>query len=249
MQNVARFACAVCLFLPACSASALPGSSPAISPAITSAGVRGPVRGAAAKSEAVTEAPSLDLAFDSAIKGEANGVPVELTRVRVQGDDQGWYLMLEQEAPEAGATGPRYGWNQFHIAFAAAPASKKTMSRALATGDGFFQVTDPLKADNGTGSSAINWQRSKNTWSIEFTKWEVSAPFNEEAPKAGVEQKAGRASGRVVLMLKDAGQSADRPVKDSWVAGTFTDVPVSYVGSPPSSERAQERSRWITTAE
>ncbi|MEO6420223.1 MAG: hypothetical protein ABIP39_12480, partial [Polyangiaceae bacterium] len=101
------------------------------------------------------------------------------------------------------------------------------------------------KADNGTGSSAINWQRSKNTWSIEFTKWDVSAPSTDS--KAGIEQKAGKASGRVVLMLKDAG--TDRPIKDSWVAGTFTDVPVSYVGSPPSSERMQERSRWITAAE
>ncbi|MEO6420015.1 MAG: hypothetical protein ABIP39_11435, partial [Polyangiaceae bacterium] len=129
MQTLARLACAVCLLLPGCAAAPRGAS-----PAITSAGVHGPAP--VAKSEPVSEAPSLDLAFGSAIKGEANGVPVELTRVRVQGDDQGWYLMLEQEAPEAGATGPRYGWNQFHIALAAAPASKKTMSRALATGDG-----------------------------------------------------------------------------------------------------------------
>jgi hypothetical protein len=238
MQSLARLACAVSLLLPACAAAPT-----AVAPAITSAGVRGaaPV----AKSEPAVEVPSLDLAFESAIKGEANGVPVELTRVRVQGDDQGWYLMLEQEAPEAGATGPRYGWNQFHIAFAASPTSKKTMSRALATGDGFFQVTDPTQADNGTGSSTINWQRSKNTWSIEFTKWEVSS----EGSQGGVEQKAGKASGRVVLMLKDAGQRAGTPLKDSWVAGTFTDVPVSFVGTPPSSEKVQERSRWITAAE
>lgn len=236
MQTIAKLAWVVCLLLPACGAAPKP-----VAAAITSATVRGAAP-AAPKAETTDEAPSLDLAFDSAIKGEANGVAVELPRVRVQGDDQGWYLMLEQETPSAtpgtGESGPRYGWNQFHIAFTAAPASKKTMSRLLATGDGFFQVSDPTKADNGTGSSAINWQRSKNTWSIEFTKWEV-AP---DASKGGVEQKTGKASGRVVLMVKDAGAG----VKDSWVAGTFTDVPVSYVGSPPSPDRAQERSRWIT---
>lgn len=236
MQTLAKVACAVCLLLPACAATPKLNAT-----AITSAGVRGAAP-AASKAEASTEAPSLDLALASAIKGEANGVLVEFPRVRVQGDDQGWYLMLEQEVPSStpasDESGPRYGWNQFHIAFTAAPVSKATMSRSLATGDGFFQVTDPMKADNGTGSSAINWQRSKNTWTLEFTKWEV-AP---DASKGGVEQKSGRASGRVVLMVKDAGAG----VKDSWVAGTFTDVPVSYVGSPPSSDRAQERSRWIT---
>ncbi len=63
MQNVARLACAVCLLLPACSA--VPTAVTPATPAITSAGVQGPA--AAAKSDAASEAPSLDLAFDSAI--------------------------------------------------------------------------------------------------------------------------------------------------------------------------------------
>ncbi|MDD5309338.1 MAG: hypothetical protein PHU25_18640, partial [Deltaproteobacteria bacterium] len=61
-------------------------------------------------------------------------------------------------------------------------------------------------------------------WVLEITKWDV----REYDPKGELFQDAGRASGRVAVCFKAGGR-----YQNSWVAGTFENAVVRYLGKPP----------------
>jgi hypothetical protein len=165
-----------------------------------------------------TATPSLDRIPAAPAGGMLNGVPFPVAAVVFEPGAATWRLALGDtllESPTAATINGQYA----SIDLAEAPAAGKSYSRPMAAGGGYFQVT-PNPADPQT---TVAWNTDL-AWVLEITKWDV----REYDPKGELFQDAGRASGRVAVCYKAGGR-----YQNSWVAGTFENAVVRYLGKPP----------------
>ena len=183
-----------------------PPAEPA-APAEPSADVDGP---------GYTETPALDKIPEGTIKGMANGRPFEATGVYFEPSFGKWRLVIGDKPLEE-PTDIVVGAQAVNMDIPEPPAAGKTWTRTMKYGDGYFQVKKTDDPENTTSWNA------DNAWVLELTKWDVQ-PYDENG---SLFQQAGTASGKVYVAYKGS-----MDIKDSWVAGTFTDVPVRYMGKP-----------------
>jgi hypothetical protein len=100
-----------------------------------------------------------------------------------------------------------------------APVAGKNWTRKMEYGAGYFQINnDPANLEATTSWNA------DNAWVLEVTKWDVK-PWDEAGP---LFQEAGKASGRISVCYK----GDPTGIQSSWIAGTFTDAVVRYMGKP-----------------
>jgi hypothetical protein len=163
-----------------------------------------------------TEAPSLDKIPNATIAGVVNGQPFAPKAVYFEPSGGKWSLVVADQ-PLPGATDlPSGAQQQLTVEFPEPPAAGKKLTKALDYGDGDFQITNPDEP-----KKTMNWN-AMNAYAIEITKWDVK-PYDEAGEMF---QVCGKASGRIYVVYHG------EPIKDSWVAGVFTDVPVRYMGKP-----------------
>ena len=159
-----------------------------------------------------SEAPTIDQAPGSGVHGVVNGASLVFDNIAITAEDAHYNLEVRANKDHMSA-GPR-------IALAQAPAAGTTQSHKMADSahGTFLQAPDPSRGPTATTS----WNTA-TAWTVQIAKWDVK-PWSA----ATKNQVAGTASGKFVIVFK--GGSG---FKDSWVAGTFTDVPVKYSSSPP----------------
>jgi hypothetical protein len=100
-----------------------------------------------------------------------------------------------------------------------APVAGKNWTRKMEYGAGYFQINN----DPANPEATTSWN-ADNAWVFEVTKWDVK----EWDPNGPLFQEAGKASGRIAVCYK----GDPTGIQSSWIAGTFTDAVVRYMGKP-----------------
>ncbi len=163
-----------------------------------------------------TDAPTLESIPSKPAQGEANGKPMKIETVVFEPSNDAWRLILSDKRFDS-PTAIMMGGQSVNISLTEEPAAGRTMTRKAEYGGGYFQIN---KVDNPSETTSWN---GTNSWVIQITKWEVK-PYD---PAGEMFQEAGKASGRVVVVYQ-----AGADFKNSWVAGTFEDATVRYMGKP-----------------
>lgn len=165
-----------------------------------------------------TEKPTLDMIADHPIKGIVDGHEfVPGTLVFENEFNFFGFKMLEVEFKNLEDKDDLSGLG-IDFELNGMPEAGAKFEKSLAAGEGIVLYR------KGTGE-VQSWS-GENAWVIEFTKWDVK-PFVEDPVSNLI--MAGTASGRVAFCMK---ASSDGEVKESFASGTFTDVPVIYLGIP-----------------
>ena len=105
-----------------------------------------------------------------------------------------------------------------HIDFPGEPFHGAVFKREMSYGGGYFQIKNTPESKGTT-----SWN-TEIAWVIEITDWQRHA-WRENG---GVFQQGGTASGKLYICFK--GSTAN--IKNSWISGEFTDVPIVYYGDP-----------------
>ena len=164
-----------------------------------------------------TAAPSLANIPDQPVTGMLGDQPFDVASVLLEPGFHQWRLVCSATAPE-NPFDPLLEAQKLVVELTAEPRKGAMFQRSMDWGGGFWQVEDPLQPPQLTA-----WN-GNNAWVVEFTSWQVK-PYDTEGP---TEQTAGTADGRLAVVYQGA-----EGLKDAWVAGTFTDAPVRYLGPPP----------------
>lgn len=122
--------------------------------------------------------------------------------------------VIEKKHPEPTDAGFGDDGMMIDMEFGQDPAAGKTFLKAMEAGDGIVSYYNGEELDNWSGP---------NSCAIQFTDWTLE-PFDEEDGF----KVAGKASGYLAVCFQTDGED----VEDSWAAGSFTDIPILYCGTP-----------------
>lgn len=165
-----------------------------------------------------TETPQLDDVPNTPVAGNANGREIEIQTVVFQPRFDSWSMTLstaELDRPTGILPGMAEAVN---ITDLPQELAAGTYTHAIdESGGGFFQIQKP--DEEGTTS----WN-TRMAYVLQITEWN-GRPYD---PEGSMFQEAGTASGKVVAVFR----GNDRDFANSWVAGTFDDAIVRYMGTP-----------------
>lgn len=163
-----------------------------------------------------TLTPTLEMIPEEPVQGAANGEGFNPKSIAIEPHFNAWNIVLfENELKSPEDTNPEGQY--LNVELPKAPKPGETFTRENATGGGYWQMKS---ADDKTQLTSLN---ASNAYVIQFTEWELK-PWDPEGPNV---QIAGKASGKLAVCYQGFSD-----YKDSWVAGTFKDVPVRYIGKP-----------------
>jgi hypothetical protein len=165
-----------------------------------------------------TETPALETIPQMPAAGMANGKPMGVAAVIFEPGTTAWKLVLADK-PLDSPTGLITSGQSVNIDLTEAPIAGKSWTRKMEYGAGYFQINN----DPANPEATTSWNAS-NAWVLEITKWEVK-PWDAAGP---LFQEAGKASGRIAVCYK----GDPTGIQSSWIAGTFTDAVVRYMGKP-----------------
>lgn len=171
-----------------------------------------------------TETLSVDVIPAFPVKGVANGREIAIEAVYFQPRFDAWGVTFSTAALERPtAVGGGTDTESVNLSGLPQELGVGTFTRTVEErgGGGYFQIQKP---DDPTSTTSWN---TTIAYVLHITKWEVE-PWS---PEGSVFQDAGRASGKVVAVFRGNG----RDFENSWIAGTFEDAVVRYMGRP----------RWI----
>lgn len=160
--------------------------------------------------------PTLEMIPDEPVQGAANGEGFNPKAITIEPKFNSWYIILYEnplESPESTFPEGQY----LNVELPKAPKPGEVLTRENATGGGWWQMKS---SDDKTQLTSLN---ASHAYVIQFTEWELK----KWDPKGPNVQIAGKASGKLAVCYQGFSD-----YKDSWVAGTFKDVPVRYVGKP-----------------
>jgi len=185
---------------------------------------------AAPASFAYTETPTVADIPARPVHGNANGREIQINAVVFQPRFNSWSLALST-AELPGPTRILPGGSE------AVNLTDLPQEMAVGTythpidemGGGYFQIQQPDDPERTT-----SWNTNL-AYVLEITEWDVS----EYDPEGSLFQEAGTASGKVVAVFRGSG---DR-FQNSWVAGTFEDAVVRYMGRPRWLEEEEEEAQ------
>lgn len=154
---------------------------------------------------------------DKPVRGEANGKEFVVKTIIFQPSYTGnWKVDFIDEKVEDPVEIMIEG-QSFNMDLNKKPGKGVVISHPMEFGDGALQIR---KTDNPEETTSWN---SDNAWVLKITKWDVK-PWN---PEGDVFQVGGTASGKIAVCYKGSAGFAN-----SWIAGTFTDAIVRYMGKP-----------------
>lgn len=186
------------------------------SPTTESAEPPGP---AAPETFEYTEELSADLIPDAPVTAQANGRPIEIRTVLFQPRFDEWGMTLstaELDRPTAILDGMKEAINLTDLP---QEMGVGTYTHAIdQSGGGYFQIQ---KIDEPERTTSWN---TNTAYHLVITEWDAG----EYDPEGGLFQQAGTASGKVVAVFR----GREGSFADSWVAGTFEDAVVRYMGKP-----------------
>lgn len=160
---------------------------------------------------------TLDMIPDSPIKGGANGVEFIAQAIYFEPLFGQWCMVISDTALSS-PTGILTEGQSVHIYLSESLEAGMVYSKELSYGDGYFQIRKQ------NDSSTTSWN-ADNAYILMITKWEVGA----YDPEGDLFQLAGKASGKLFIIYSGEGMD---DFENSWIAGTFKDVPVRYMGEP-----------------
>ena len=165
-----------------------------------------------------TETPALETIPLVPAAGMANGRPMGVASVIFEPGMSAWKLVLSDK-PLDGPTGLITSGQSVNMDLPESPIAGKSWTRKMEYGAGYFQINnDPANLESTTSWNA------DNAWALEVTKWDVK-PWDANGP---LFQEAGKASGKISVCYK----GDPTGIQSSWIAGTFTDAVVRYMGKP-----------------
>jgi hypothetical protein len=150
----------------------------------------------------------------------ANGQPFEARGIYLQPLFGRWSMTIADQPLDSPTGFLPSGYQAVNVSGLPRDLRAGTYRKSMQeSGGGHFQIRSP---DDPTTTTSWN---SPNAYVLELTRWEVA----DYDPNASMFQVAGRASGRIVVVYRGYN---DGRFQNSWVAGSFTDVPVRYMGEP-----------------
>jgi len=204
---------------------ALTGCSEEAEPPVANAAPTGteaaetPEAPAAPETFEYTEELSADLIPNTPVSAMANGRPLEIKTVLFQPRFDEWGMTLstaELDRPTAILAGMKEAVNLSDLP---QELGVGTYTHAIdESGGGYFQIQ---KIDDP--ESTTSWNTS-TAYHLEITEWDAA----DYDPEGSMFQQAGTASGKVVAVFR----GRDGSFGNSWVAGTFEDAVVRYMGTP-----------------
>lgn len=165
-----------------------------------------------------TEAPTFETIPDVAAAGMANTRPMAVKTVVIEPSMDKWRMKISDKELDS-PTSILMGGQSVNIDLPGTPAAGTQWTREMEYGDGYFQIG----TDANNPEATTSWN-ADNAWVIEFTKWDV-ADYDTDGD---LFQEAGKASGRFAVCYKGSATG----IQNSWVAGTFEDAIVRYMGKP-----------------
>lgn len=225
MMNRTLSTLALCLALAGCSEEEAP-------PEANSAPTEEGAQPAEAEPEApatfeYTEELSGDLIPDAPIKAMANGRELEIQTVLFQPRFDEWSMTMstaELDRPTAILAGMKEAVNLSDLP---QEMGVGTYTHAIdESGGGYFQIQ---KIDDPESTTSWNTQMA---YHLEITEWDAG----DYDPEGGLFQEAGTASGKIVAVFR----GREGSFGNSWVAGTFEDAVVRYMGKPRWLEEDEE---------
>ncbi|MCA9558491.1 MAG: hypothetical protein H6704_11725 [Myxococcales bacterium] len=182
--------------------------------------------GAAPPAYTWTETPTFEGIPAAPAGGMVNGKPFPVVTVLVEPGLKGWKIAFHDQ-PLKRPTGLIVGSHHLDLHLQGdTPAVGSKYEKKMTFGGGYWQVPKP--GDDSGG--ATSWNAS-NAYVLEFTQWDVK-PYDPEGP---VFQEGGTASGRVAVNYKGSGD-----FQNSWLAGTFENATVRYMGKPYWVKQAEK---------
>ncbi len=164
-----------------------------------------------------TETPELDNVPNTPAAANANGRELEIKTVIFQPRFDSWSMTLstaELDRP----TGILPGMSEaVNITDLPQELAAGTYTHSMdESGGGYFQIQ---KVDE---EGTTSWN-TRLAYVLQITEWN-GRPYD---PEGRMFQEAGTASGKVVAVFRGSGDFAN-----SWVAGTFENAVVRYMGTP-----------------
>ena len=172
---------------------------------------------------AYTPTPTLAEIPVWSVRGLANGAVFHAKTLFFAPFENGWRLEIHDREfdPMRGTAIPRTDHpdlQSIYIDLPSQPAGGKVFQQSLAYGSGYFQIKPAADSQQTT-----SWN-SLVAWAIEITTWKAG-PWREGGETF---QRAGSASGRLYICF----HGPQGQIRDSFVAGEFSDVPIIYFGPP-----------------
>jgi hypothetical protein len=164
-----------------------------------------------------TETPAFNQIPTTPVSGMANGRPFAAAAVVIEPGTDSWRMIIRDQ-PLAQPTAVLTGGQSINLDIPGEPATGANWMRPMEYGGGYFQIGN----DPQNPQSTTSWN-ADNAWALEITDWQV-ADYDSNGPMF---QSAGVASGRVAVCYKGSGS-----IQNSWVAGTFHNAVVRYMGQP-----------------
>lgn len=166
-----------------------------------------------------TEELSADVIPNSPVTAMANGRPIEIKTVLFQPRFNEWGMTLstaELDRPTAILAGMKEAVNLSDLP---QEMGVGTYTHGIdESGGGYFQIQ---KIDEPERTTSWN---TNTAYHLEITEWTAG----DYDPEGSMFQEAGRASGKVVAVFR----GREGSFANSWVAGTFENAVVRYMGRP-----------------
>jgi len=215
MKNSTLSTLALILALAGCSEE----EPPAMNAAPTEEGAQAEAEPAAPATFEYTEALSAEVIPNAPVKAMANGRELEIDTVLFQPRFDEWSMTLspaELDRPTAILSGMPEAVNLSDLP---QEMGVGTYTHAIdESGGGYFQIQ---KIDDPESTTSWN---TNMAYHLEITEWNAS----DYDPEGSLFQEAGTASGKVVAVFR----GREGSFANSWVAGTFEDAVVRYMGKP-----------------
>lgn len=189
-----------------------------------------------------TPKPLFDLIPAQPVVGRLNGQPWPVAAVVFEPKGDHWTMNFYDKAL-ARPTGLARGTFPLTLDLSGLPGEGVKLERALSTGGSTWKLPAPPRSapkkspKKGKKAEVVaapppagpsTW-RTRSAYVLEFTTWQA-APFDAKKPAF---QVAGKASGRIAVVYegRDGKQHA-------WVAGTFENALIRYMGQPTVAHMA-----------
>ncbi len=173
-----------------------------------------------------TTTPAFEMIPDEPVQGAANGKQFNPQYITIEPKFNQWYIIF-YEKPLESPTSMFPEGQYLNVELPFAPKAGTKITKTLAS-DGWWQMTS---ADDKNSTTSLN---ATNAYVVEFTSWELK-PWDKKGENV---QIAGKASGKIAVCYQGFSD-----YKDSWVAGTFKDVPIRYNGKPEIKKVDKEKAK------
>ncbi|MEM9069923.1 MAG: hypothetical protein AAGE52_15530 [Myxococcota bacterium] len=174
-----------------------------------------------------TESPTAESIPNSPAMANANGREIEIKTVVFQPRFNSWSMTLTTAELDRPTGILPAGAESINLTDLPQELAAGTFTHSIdESGGGYFQIK---KIDDPESTTSWN---TRLAYVLEITEWN-GQPYD---PEGRLFQEAGTASGKVVAVFR----GREGGFANSWVAGTFEDATVRYMGKPRWLEEEED---------